>query len=67
MLDSVLSLNWAIDHPTLQLSDWHIGAIGVLSAWTGLGLQWRAHQASLELADELEEQQEEDESQQEQE
>lgn len=59
VLDSVLSLNWAIDHPTMQLSDWHIGAIGVLSAWTGLRLQWRAHYAALELKEELEEQQEE--------
>lgn len=48
-IDALMSLNWAVDHPSLCLADWHVGALGMASAWLGLNLKWSAHVQALQL------------------
>ncbi|KAJ1631503.1 hypothetical protein T492DRAFT_869841 [Pavlovales sp. CCMP2436] len=53
LLDSMILIHWALDHPTLRLRDWQVAAIGVLATSIGLNIQWRAHAHACEQASAL--------------
>jgi hypothetical protein len=51
VLDALMSLNWAVDHPTVGFGNLVVGALGVASAWLGLRQKWAAHVDALEWVD----------------
>lgn len=50
LLDAVMNLNWAIDHPTHSLASWKVGLLGTCSAYFGLRLSYDAHVLAAERA-----------------
>ena len=48
VLDALMSLNWALDHPSVRFSNFVVGGLGVASAWLGLRQKWAAHVAAIE-------------------